>query len=99
MQELYDGNQWWTKNSYGMKHILSLCPTSLHTGRYLWRHNCIISYIVSSVDPKFEVYSDLPDHMAPGGGSIPPELCVTTQKPDIVILNKHEKKAPMSMSP
>ena len=33
----------------------------------------------------------MPGHTAPGGGSIPPELCVTVQKPDIVILNKHEK--------
>ena len=37
------------------------------------------------------MYSDLPGHTAPGGGSIPPELCVTSQKPDIVILDKHNK--------
>ena len=47
--------------------------------------------IVSNVDPKLTVYSDLPGHTAPGGGSIPPELCVTTQKPDIVILNRQAK--------
>ena len=44
------------------------------------------------MDEKFTVFSDLPGHTAPGGGSIPPELCVTVQKPDIVILNKHMKK-------
>ena len=46
---------------------------------------------MSSVDPKFTVYSDIEGHRAPGGGSIPPELCVTVQMPDIVILNKHLK--------
>ena len=34
---------------------------------------------------------DLPGHTAPGGGSIPPELCVTSQKPDIVIIDNHMK--------
>ena len=72
-------------------HILSNCKVALDTDRYTWRHNCVINYIVSNVDPKFTVFSDLPGHTAPGGGSIPPELCVTTQKPDIVILNKQAK--------
>ena len=72
-------------------HILNACPAALDTGRYTWRHNCVINYIVKNVDTKFTVYSDLPGHTAPGGGSIPPELCVTVQKPDIVILNNHEK--------
>ena len=35
--------------------------------------------------------SDLPGHTAPGGGSIHPELCVTSQKPDIVIIYNHRK--------
>ena len=44
-----------------------------------------------TLDKKFTVYSDLPGHTAPGGSSIPPDLCVTVQKPDIVFLNKHTK--------
>ena len=51
----------------------------------------MISYIVKSIDEKYTVYSDLPGHTAPGGGSIPPELCVTAQKPDIVIIDNHKK--------
>ena len=47
---------------------------------------------MNSVDQKLTVFSDLPGHMVPGGGSIPPELCVTVQKPDIVILNNHTKE-------
>ena len=79
------------KHRQTTNHILNSCKVSLDTGRYTWRHNCIINYIVNSCDNKFTIYSDLPGHTAPGGGSIPPELCVTVQKPDIVILDKHKK--------
>ena len=73
------------------EHILSNCKVALDTNRYTWRHNCVINYIVTNVDPKFRVFSDLPGHTASGGGSIPPELGVITLKPDIVILNDQEK--------
>ena len=73
-------------------HVLSACPVALDQKRYTWRHDSVISYIVNIVDPKFTVFSDIPGHNAPGGGSIPPELCVTVQKPDIVILNKEKKE-------
>ena len=73
------------------EHVLNGCKVALDTDRYTWRHNCVVSYIVNSVDPKYKVYSDLPGHTAPVGGSIPPELCVTAQKPDIVILDNHKK--------
>ena len=56
------------------------------------RHNCVVSYIVNNVDPKFTILSDLSRHTAPEGRSIPRELCVTTLKPDIVILDKEKKK-------
>ena len=79
------------QNCQTTNHILNPCPESLKSGRYTWRHNCIVNYIVTSVDSKYTVYCDMADHMAPGGGTIPPELCVTTQKPDIVILNNHMK--------
>ena len=72
-------------------HVLSNCKVALDTGRFTWRHNCVINFIVSSIDKQYTVYSDLPGHTAPGGGSIPPELCVTSQKPDIVILDKHKQ--------
>ena len=74
------------------EHILSACSVALDTGRYTWRHNCVVNYIVNSVDTKFTVFSDLPGHTAPGRGLIPPELCVRVQKTDIVILNHLTKE-------
>ena len=79
------------KNRQTTNHVLNGCKVALNTDRYTWRHNCVVNYIVTSVDSKFTVFSDLPGHMAAGGGSIPPEFCVTTQKPDIVIVD-HNKK-------
>ena len=46
---------------------------------------------MNNVDKKFEVYSDLDGWQAPGGGTIPPALCVTNLKPDIVIMDEHTK--------
>ena len=52
----------------------------------------MFSYVVSSGDTdKFTVYSDIPGHTTAGGGSIPPEICVTAQKPDIVLIDKSNK--------
>jgi hypothetical protein len=63
----------------------------LDTNRYTWRHNNLVHYIASNVDKNYTVFSDLPGMEAPGGGTIPPALCVTRMKPDIVILDKHMK--------
>ena len=43
------------------------------------------------MDKNLTVFSDLPGMEAPGGGTIPPELCVTRLKPDIVIVDTHTK--------
>jgi hypothetical protein len=72
-------------------HIMNCCKVMLDTDRYTWRHNNIVNFVVSNVDRRFKVYSDLPGWEAPGGGTIPPALCVTNLKPDIVIVDEHTK--------
>ena len=74
-------------------HCLNICKVGLDTGRWTWRHNNIVNYVVNSLDTqKFSVHSDLPGHEAAGGGSIPPEVCITSLKPDITILDTVNKK-------
>ena len=70
-------------------HILNGCKVSLENGKYLWRHNTIINYIMQSVDTeKFKVFADLPGHTADGGGTVPADICVTVHKPDLVIIDE-----------
>ena len=78
--------------NYGTtNHILNCCKIMPDTDRYTWRHNNLVNFIVNNVDKHFEVFSDLPGMEAPGGGTIPPALCVTRLKPDIVIVDSHTK--------
>ena len=72
-------------------HILNICQSSLENGKFLWRHNNLVNYIVNCVDTvKFTVYADLPGHTV-GGGTIPAEICITPQMPDIVLIDNKEK--------
>ena len=73
------------------RHILNICKFSLENGKFLWRHNNIVNYVLQCLDEtKFTIYSDLPGHTV-GAGSLPPEICITAQKPDIVIIDKKQK--------
>jgi hypothetical protein len=39
-------------------HVLNCCPTALNTGRFTWRHDTLLNYIVTSVDTtRFKVHS------------------------------------------
>ena len=70
-------------------HYLNCCSVMLNSGRYTWRHNNLINFVINHIDTsKFTVYSDLPGWEAPGGGTIPHALCVTSLKSDIVIIVK-----------
>ena len=57
-----------------------------------WRHDSVLSNIVALIQPKLapgsRLFSDLPGFHAPGGGSIPPNVLVTTSRPDIFIVNE-----------
>ena len=73
-------------------HVLSACPVALNQGRFTWRHDGIVNYIAQSVDTsKFSIYADVPKYNTPAGGTIPPSLTVTSEKPDIVIVDEKKK--------
>ena len=76
-------------------HILNCCKVSLEMGKFLWIHNNVINYIVSSIDTtKFKVFADLPGHTV-DGGSIPADICITAHKADIVIID--QKQTPSTL--
>ena len=73
-------------------HVLSACPVSLNQKRFTWRHDGIVSYIASCVDTqKYTFYADIPGLQTNAGGTIPPEILVTTIRPDLVIIDRRKK--------
>ena len=77
-------------------HVLSACPVSLNQGRFKWRHDNILHFIANCVDDsKFKVFADLPGFQTEAGGTIPPNIAVQSQKPDLVIISKKKKEISM----
>merc|ERR1711978_293715 len=69
-------------------HILSSCPTALDQGRYTYRHNQVLKTITSNIDTDlYTFYSDL-EGQGVDGGTIPRDVLVTAEKPDLVIINR-----------
>ena len=76
-----------------MRHALSNCKTALDQGRLTFRHNSILLHIVKQMRASKKhsgkrIIADLPGFCLPDGGTIPPELVVTNQKPDIVLIEE-----------
>ena len=78
-------------------HVLNGCPIMLDQGRYTYRHNNILSVILKALvnmhsdtlEP-YKIYSDIEGRHALGGGTIPPDVLPTNEKPDIVIITPNE---------
>ena len=55
-----------------------------------------MSNIIALIRPKpvngSHLYSDLPGFLAPGGGSVPPNVLVTNLRPDIFIVNETSRE-------
>ena len=80
------------KNRDSTLHILNGCKLMLDQGRYTYRHDSILYFIVSKIDKtKFTVYSDINGYQTTNGGTVPVTMAVTELKPDIVIVNDKEK--------
>ena len=83
-------------NTQTLLHVLSNCQVALDQGRYTWRHNSVLANLIHLICPKLaegmKLFSDLPGFLAPGGGSIPPHILVTTQRPDIFIVNESSRE-------
>ena len=77
-----------SKTTATLGHILNNCPKMLD--RYEWRHNGVVAYLYKTLmDHKqagVTVYADV-EGAKVNGGTIPPNVLVTIQRPDIVIIN------------
>ena len=73
-------------------HILNGCKIMLDQGRYTWRHDNILHYIAKLLSQNrkenIDFFVDIPNYNI-NGGTLPPNVIVTQQKPDIVIVDKN----------
>ena len=52
----------------------------------------IYDFISPNLKPGFELYVDLENLSAGNGGTIPPDILVTNQRPDLVLVNRQSRK-------
>ena len=76
-----------------LHHILAHCPTFLD--RFTWRHNNVLMAIYRTIKEtsagNFNLYLDLEGYSV-AGGTIPPHILVTSQRPDLVVVWEDMKK-------
>ena len=85
------------KNKETLHHILNNCSEALKQGRYTWRHDSILNYIVQcliflSKNDDVKVFADIKG-MTSSGCTIPPNILPTSQCPDIFLYNESAQKA------
>jgi membrane-associated PAP2 superfamily phosphatase len=74
-------------------HVLVNYKHTLDQGRLTWRHNSILNHIAGCLKSALvgkstvKLYCDLDGLQAPGGGSIPADVMVQIQRPDLVIID------------
>ena len=70
-------------------HLLSSCSKSLD--RYKFRHDSVLVHLLDTIiknkKPEVTVYADL-NGWRVNGGTMPPDLALTEQIPDLVIIDK-----------
>ena len=87
-----------------LKHILNCCQYSLINGRYTWRHNTVLHYLVSALTEdllpsnEIAILVDLPNNpLIPTPGqptvrTIPEDILITELRPDLSIINRKKKE-------
>jgi hypothetical protein len=74
--------------------VLVHCKHTLDQGRLTWRHNSVLNHIAGCLKSALvgkitvEQYCDLEGLQGLGGESIPADVMVQAQRPDLVILDQ-----------
>ena len=75
------------KTTATLGHILNNCPKMLE--RYEWRHNSVLAYLyqvmMESKPDGIKIYADI-EGAKINGGTVPPDIMITPQRPDMVII-------------
>ena len=75
-------------------HLLSSCPKSLD--RFSFRHDSVLSHLVNTIVKRrkegIAVFADL-NGWRVNGGTVPPDMALTEQKPDLVVIDRSQSPA------
>jgi hypothetical protein len=75
-------------------HFLVHCKHTLDQGRLTWRHESILNHIVGCLksalegNSMVELYCNFDGLQAPGSRSIPADVMVQAQRPDLIIIDQ-----------
>jgi hypothetical protein len=84
----------WKHGQADAVHVLIHCKHALDQERLTWRHDSVLNHIAGCLKSALvgkstiELYCDLDGLQAPGGGSIPADVMVQAQRPNLVILDR-----------
>ena len=78
-----------------LEHTLNWCKKSLDKGHFTWRHNSILSHLAkelieANTGGVWTVYADI-SGLTLNGETIPPNVLVTSERPDLVFLDRSSK--------
>ena len=82
-------------NFGNLEHVLNWCSVALNQGRLKWRHDSVLNHMTNEIikvkSDDVTIYTDIPGRSI-NGGTIPADIITTGQRPDIVLINRSEKK-------
>ena len=73
-----------------LAHITNNCEVALNQGRWNFRHDSILNFVSNCIERMegMEVYIDIPGQQTTAAGTVPPSVTVTSEKPDICIVDR-----------
>ena len=78
-----------------MWHVLNGCDVALNQKRFNLRHDSILLHIVKQMKAskcKKRIIADLEGYRLPGGHTIPQDIVVTNERPDLVLIDEETGK-------
>ena len=86
-------------NKETLHHVLNSCQTALQDGRFTWRHDNLLRYLIDLIHEgikktEAQIFADLdiPPFKKTGASTIPNECTQTNLRPDICVLWKNLRK-------
>ena len=78
-----------------LMHVLNWCKVALDQGRFTWKHNSVLNHMFHEMRitklPETTIYADIEGFQI-NASTIPPDIISTSLRPDLVIINRKDKK-------